>query len=795
MSNPAGRKQPQNSDEALVIKQYTALIDKLIPLQQENRLLEGLNKFSGRLNSRVRNIIKNEVIRLTSLTDVSADNSEFANFPVMKFKHFGIPMRLDKVGKDILEQETAKYLDRYTVGVFESVMNSEHYQAKVREDQLAKIADSFSTESQSFEDIDFADDLAIRPNFTVSCPEFDKGKHCPLASLSFTEMVVETKRTPQIDTEESILAFTFPQVAGFTPKAIKLNFELIESHFNKQLSVFESRFRLLEPVPAKLRQRLHSYIKGAVHQFPLQFDLEIERAMQDLERDRILAHSPWLPVFIRTSKDVYSMAYHLVTPVNSEYNGDFDVAKDLPGETILQRLIKELQRFEETFLLKGRFNTKSGAVVVFVTHRELAAHNMIKQFIEQGEQIEDFKILQCRLNPIEDEHKQQAFAIHDLIAHDYPELTQISHVLYCKDVTEWIGELEVAQPEPFKPFPKSIINQDRPSHCDIVMESAADRRAQPRYAMNEAATIKLGFFSQLKATLDDLSENGLKLTLLQPENVEIGDEVKVSVSDLQLTNQKYRVVVFEPETGVLRLCLDEQTVKQEGGRLQRLFSNNAEYFSQRNLAVIQLHTHRFLWELCIRNMPCASVLITNNRFAIDRLKTVYHKQNCYDLKPFNAAMNKVPLHGFFADKESPTPRSELLEKMLKTNLRDVHVVHAIKIKDKQIIYIDLGDFLFGKVRHQLCRFVAEKLAQACVTHISAIRCPTAQTPLTAKRLAQLSKINIEMYEKLIAMQNGYTHVLYLTNVSAFHNVLLRFGINPKKAAADTPSTEVAKKSD
>jgi hypothetical protein len=67
----------------------------------------------------------------------------------------------------------------------------------------------------------------------------------------------------------------------------------------------------------------------------------------------------------------------------------------------------------------------------------------------------------------------------------------------------------------------------------------------------------------------------------------------------------------------------------------------------------------------------------------------------------------------------------------------------------------------------------------CVSHLSAMRCDEPNTPLTEKRLAQISKIDIEIYKKLKSMQKGYTHVMYVTNVSIFHNVLLNFGVYPQ----------------
>jgi hypothetical protein len=57
-----------------------------------------------------------------------------------------------------------------------------------------------------------------------------------------------------------------------------------------------------------------------------------------------------------------------------------------------------------------------------------------------------------------------------------------------------------------------------------------------------------------------------------------------------------------------------------------------------------------------------------------------------------------------------------------------------------------------------------------------MRCQESETPLTSKRLAQISKIDKEIYKKFNLMQKRYTHVVYMTNVSIFHNALLKLGI-------------------
>lgn len=770
------------SDDALVIKQYKSLINKLIPLQQENRLLEGLNKFSSRLPSRVRNIIKDEVIRLTALTDAPADNSEFARFPVLKFKHFGIAMRLDKVGREILQRETSRFFDRYTVGVFESVMNSEHYQSFIKQEQHEKIVKAFSVESQYFNDIDFADDLAIRPNFTVFSPAFDKGKACTLASLSHKTMVVETKRTPTIDAEHNVFIFTFPKVAGFTERQSELSYKLEATTFNKEMSVFESTFSLLPATSKKIVERLTNYVKSSVNQFPLQRELEIERVLQNLERDRILANSPWIPLFLGYKDDQLRPLFELMTPTNIEYNERYSNLIDLPAQKIYDNLIKELEIQKESFLLKGVIQHKNQEIHVAATHRQLATNGLVKQFIEQATQSDKFSVIQYRLESVSNSHKSVAFDIHDIIASEYSELSDITHILFCKDVSNWIGDLKITDPEPFKPFPKAIIDDLTRWPITAVMEDQSDRRAEARYLMNAPAFIKTGLFTQHEATLNDLSASGLKLTLQTPTEIEFDEIIKVSIKSLKLSGQKYQIVKYNKTSGILHLKLPPQLVKSEGQKLRGLFNNNSEYFTQRDMSIRQRNIFRFLWELSIRNLPCASVLITNNRFTIDRLKTIYHKEDSFDLKPFAVLANEVPLHGFLADKDAIGPKSQLLEDMLRKNVRDAHVVHVERSKNKQIIFVNEQEFLFGKVRGQISEHVAKNAVEPFITHLSAMRCKDPNTPLTSKRLAQISKIDLNIYTKLNTMQKGYTHVLYITNVSLFHSVLLKFGIYPDKTS-------------
>ena len=125
--------------ESEIIQRYQTVINALLPYANEGRLLEGLNKFTSRLSNKIRKVLKQEVERLMSQTYESANNSAFAVFPVRKFKHFGIDMRLDQLGEDILYKETERYFNKYTVGVLETVTSSEYYQNRLKAENQKKI--------------------------------------------------------------------------------------------------------------------------------------------------------------------------------------------------------------------------------------------------------------------------------------------------------------------------------------------------------------------------------------------------------------------------------------------------------------------------------------------------------------------------------------------------------------------------------------------------------------------------------------------------------------------------------
>jgi hypothetical protein len=778
--------QPPDSENQALIKRYQGLVRELILLKTDHKREERLSKLASKVPPLVQAVIKAEVTRLTAFCELGANNSAFAKFPVMEFEHCGILMKLDEIGQKTLSIEAKNFDNQYSVAVYELVMDPAHYNVQIKKQIQQKITNVFTIPSRSFTDINFAEQLAIFPNFKIACSEFERGKECNITSLSRTGMVLDTKRIPAVKFEaenKKLLVFSFPHVIGLNSQPAKINFELVDTHFNKDRSMFETSFRFAANTPLHLINTWQQYIKANMNRLPLQRDLEVQRILQNLERDTIFNNSPWIPVFLGEKDSHLVPLYALKTPKNVEYNEHFCVVKDLPSKPIFQNLITELQAYKETFLLIGGIDAKDNHIQVVATHRQLAKLALVNQFIERLTRSTQLKVVQLRLQPVEATHKKLAFDVNNFTADESPSLNTISHILLCKDVTPLIGHLKVTHCEPFKPFPRAFINDK--SDCwpiKVIMASASDRRNKVRYQMNIAAKISIGLFTQFDATLNDLSSSGLKLTLnnLTESTFDASPEtVKISIKDINVVSQKYKIISYNPNTGILRLNLPKAEVRNKGQTIQGLVDSNAQYFDHRDLSIKQRNIHHFLWELTIRNLPSVCILVNFDRFSFNRLKTVYHQDNSIDLTPYTARNNTVSMQGFFVEDNATTAKSELLDKILCNNHRDVQVVHLVRNEEQHIIQVKESDFMFGHLRTQISEHLAKNTIDVCVSHISAIRCEDHGTPLTSKRLAQISGIDIDLEEHFKSVQKSYTHVIHLTNISNFHNMLLSFGIYPE----------------
>ncbi len=764
------------STDQTIIKKFQPVIKALIPYQQQGKLLEGLNRFSSRLNSQARKVIKSEVERLTSLTDAPADNSDFAQFPVKRFSHFGIQMALDKVGSEILQKESARYMERYTVGVFESITNSDHYQSQIQRKLREKIIKAFLVQTQSFKDIQFNNDLSITPNFVVSTQAYQNGRSVSVVSLSAKAIVIACTRSPTFTTKTE-LPVVFPNIPGLCSLNQVIHYDYSRVEFDQRTQRHNVTLTLAEQ-DESWQAKFKQYLDRVMLRFPLDRNLEIERAMQALDRDRVVHSSPWIPVFVsQHNKNELRPNMVMLTAANCAKNPAHRSGTLLPGKQTMARIFKELSVFNEVFVVRLTVTQKNGKTLpLCTTMRQLERVSMVGQFIQMGLQSKSLQIWQYRLNKIDNAARQTAAVLQDISDHMREQVSSLTQILSIRCVTEVVGSLSIHQlPSPQK-LPRQFVDDREHWPLHFVMDNDMDRRNEPRFRIEKHAEVKVGLITSYPALVLDFSKNGMQLKLQKYDGDELPGEVKITIADLKLKGQRYKVLNFDPDSACMRLQL---IANDKNSKLAGIMNSQSAYFTNiQNIEIQQTLYFRCLWEIFARCYPNAAVQIISARQMVQRLKTVYSPTESTDLYPFTVNDHKTPTHGFFADMDKSPPDSAILKQLLQKS-EPMHLsLHCERKNDASLISLTKEQCFGPRLRKSLQNSLVDKQVAFYVKSIESQPLESGTTTMSNQRLALLSKIDLDVHEKLLDLQKNYTHVLHLIDMSALYNTLVLSDIVP-----------------
>lgn len=770
------------STEQDIIKKHQAVIRALIAYQQQGRLLEGLNRFSARLTSQARQVIKDEVIRLTSQTNAPADNSAFAQFPVKRFSHFGIEMTLDKVGTEILKRETARYMEQYTVGVFESITNSEHYQSLVQRQLREKIINAFTVQTQSYQDIQFNQDLRVTPNFSVSSAAYQNGRSINAVALSATQLTIACTRSPKF-TSPTAIPVSFPAIPGLCLAGQVIHFDFISVEFHPASQRHHAVLQLSQQ-DHYWQTAFQKYLNRVMLRLPLERDLEIERSMQALDRDRVVQGSPWIPVLMKASGNELKPRMVMLTPVNTQRNPASQRQQLLPGKTALQRIVKELLTYNEAYVIRLTIPQRgSKAISLCATVRQLARQQLLATVIQSGQEHGSLELWQYRLVNVSRTSRDTARILQDMSQQDYADILSMGHILYVRDITDSVGPLQfICTPEKAR-LPRPFIDSDKPYPLHFVMDSDIDRRKEPRFRIETDALVKLNLMTGYPATVRDFSLGGLQLQLHDCKELVLPPELKVTIAEFKLKAQRYRLLDFNRHNGLLRL--KAITTDSTSKVIKKLNSVSPLQHSIQNIVLQQAVYFRYLWEIVSRHYPNAAVQIVTGRQMVHRLKTLYLPENNNDLYPFTPCEHSAPLHGFFADMDKSPPDSTALRRLLQHAERYHIAIHCERNADNRLINLTQTQCFESPLRHKIKQALAEEEVRLYVSGIECQKNNAATTPMTKQRLALLSRIDLDVHEKLLALQQNYSHVIHIIDMSALLNSLMLAGVLPDGTSANT----------
>ncbi len=747
-----------------VLKKYSSVVNALLPYANEGRILEGINKFNEKIPSQTRRLIKEEVERLMSVTYEGADNSAFALFPVKTFKHFGIQMRLDEIGEDILHSETERYFNRYTVGVREAVTSSEHYKSKMRQEQKRKIIDYFKVDAQSLKDIEFGDDIAIQHNEMVEC-EFDgRTERFEMISVGLNHIKIQSRRVTPIKLQSDVKVHV-DKKSPLAKTTSTLHCVCANASYNRDTQRHEIVLHFKESISDSTKKRIKAFVSSNSRTTALEPELESERITQAIERDMLVYNSPWIPFHIDSQANEIKI---LLTKQNFMGSNNASFIDNLPGKGVIARIKKELSKRDETFLFQGRIEYRGARIKIAATLNELLLSGLLETFIAHSKRIGTLSVSQFRVKPVDDFINDL-----DVLKHcNKDNFTSMSKMYFVRDITsETTKQLPEDKAIQLRPLPKLFIDNGQAIQPRLYMDVDVDRRTEPRYMIKKQATIQINLLRKLDAELLDISISGMKMRVQKSDIMSLPDIIKVSIPELGLGVSVYKLVSKNTQSGIIRLRVAGKKKQDVRAAVCRLIDKNDKYFAKRNKASDESMEFQILWELAARSMPSLGVVCVSSKNPKERIKTVYADGFKRDAGPFGGREGQLYMHGIFADIDAEEPRSELLDNMLDDLVKNKLVIHCIDKSKRKIVPVKEKEF-FNDARGMISEARQKSKLDVLVSDVQCFKLDNTTNPVISRRLSWLHSQDPRLAKEFNKSLHFYTHVIFCTDISRIHNAIL-----------------------
>lgn len=750
--------------ESEIIKQYQPVINALLPYANEGRLLEGLNKFTNRLSNKVRKVLKEEVERLMSQTYESADNSAFAVFPVRDFKHFGIDMRLDQLGENILNKETERYFNKYTVGVLEAVTSSDYYQSRLKAENQKKIVEHFRVDAQSLHDISFGDDIAVQHEETVECEYNEFFEKYEVIEVGTSYIKIQSRRI-------------FPIKKGFnvkvhldksSPLAVNgttLHCVALISNFNKSFTRHELKLQFTESTLKRIKDSLVKLLNERAIHFPLERSLESEKTTQIIERNILFATSPWIPLFHSKSNNEVSI---LLTERNIRENKSLAAMHELPTARFFNRIAEEMECKDEAYLFQGKVESKHGNIRIAASLSQLLNNGLLETFLFHARKTSSLKVMQVRAKSVT--HEVIAEIAHSTSSAS-SRLHSVDTVFFVRDVTSQIIPALPDDIEQAKPLPKQFIDNDQKLDFKLYMEDMINRRSEPRYMLNKPALIIAGLLKRIDGELLDISISGAKIRISPDMLANVPYNIKVDIKTIGLRGAQYKVVSKCTRTGIIRLVASGKNKQATRKTLHSLISRNHDYFAKRDKSASEREDFNALWELAARYLPSLGVVCVSAKASRDLIKTVYADSFPRDAGPFRGDGSRLYMHGVFADMDKDSPQSALLDSIIDGSVPRHSVIHC-RHRIKKNIYPLTNEQFFKVERENLRTLTLKRMTDIFVCDVQGFKVDASTIPLVQKRVEWLSSNDKSLAKTFSKTLSLYTHAVFCTDISLLHSALM-----------------------
>lgn len=753
------------------IEDQESLIVKMVPYIMTGRYSEGLDNLGVAIPEDVRMNLVYETVRRVQLSNVVADNSDFAEFPVKNIKVGKLLCKLDRIGQKILQQQLEIYQNRYTVGVVDACHDRALYQEIVQQELAEKRKTAYSIPYSYYPNI-LPEQPAIVPNFKVHSQQFYGSRHVKVVGLSRTTLLIEDKE--QLPLPKAMKCkVVFPAIINKKQNTDILIYEFVDSQESPQ-GVFVSRFYLSKTNSKEKIEGVKSYIKEHLNVFPLVLEQEEMRCKHALERDLVIYNSPLVPVFCHLSDETLEPVAAMMTEANQNAFPFWRERVWFPEKERLKQFNGELQKFGNTIYLKAIVDQEGVRYPISATLRELVHTDTVNQFITACDP-DSLMIIQCHLvKGIEEQTRQlMSEELHHKDAKDI--IGQIDSIVYCQNVTPFVGRLisyvdpgDIELPERFREHHVQAIPH-------FILGDSINKRAENRFHFeNTQAKVYVGPIASVSAEVVDVSRHGLRLKLIKKAPVKIKENVRVTVKSIKLTRCKYRVVEYHPQSQTLRLKVARKDAYRTSVHLEKLFKNNALFYRERNTNLANKQMFDVLFRLSGEHNQLPFLTLKSGLMDYQKLSRLFIRDTHLHGFLFDEREGKVDVSAHLSDEHGKKLDSKHIQAL---TMHNSVIIACIEDKDtgetKPFPYQKLDDHKVHTVLQK--RLLTGRYRIRFLTYIP----HKAERPLPRlqnQNLALLSNLDREAVFMARGFQYEISHVVAIEDLSAIYTVCVNYDI-------------------
>lgn len=752
-----------------IATEYRVVIAALVPFAARGKLSVGLNKLKARINKNDLEEIRYEVNRLITPSHEDADNSDFAKGKAFNLKIDEVKLCLDAVGKRILKEELQRHNNSYTQGVCEAIKSPGRYDQQVKkEDQQQKI-EAFSVDCIKGSSEIPLDKMMLVADFAVSSMHIQENTPLVIHYLSKNEIAIELKNKPKIKKGDS-LNFTFPALPHVSDNSQTVGYHCVSVNALPGRNLFAAVFKLEPDDPWS--DSIEEYIRLNCNSCPLVAEQEIQRTQRQLLKDTIVSNMPicatlceqqnsqLIPNTVLLSQGTQSVQFSEINKAAPSYN-----------RALFERLSKEFSRSRETYQFSFSERVNGVEHNYIANLGELIKDKMLGSFIEKGLLNKTLKILKLTLVSTMDHQLAKSEIINDPTL---PELKRFKFIIYSADVSCELNNFVVCNTAKGKTIPLQyrLTNDNYP--VEVCMPSHCNLRTEPRFKFSADVKLKSSWFKSTEGRILDISSRGLKVKI-DDLKFKFKEQITVSIPAFELSNIKYNIVNYDLESGEVHLAMTDASNENFAERIAKILDHNSTHFDPSGLQRIKEPLFDYMWDIVAKTVPGVHILLGQGKNAKQQLIVAQTDGEQKSLAPFKLTDNRLPTHGWFANKESTDLHSQKLSDFMQQNAEPQRSMFYINRREGSYTSLSDGALDSEDIRLKMRNAIALKKAQLVAHTMQAANYHRLDEHWYEKRCAHLEVVDKQAIDKIKKQETNFARILSIIPVSMLHQFLLPVG--------------------